>query len=1166
MRASDERRNGRERRGNQEPDHDDNSQQPAPNVLPEQQTTTKAGKPRQRIAWTTKMNEDIMHCYYTATKLDTLKTGYRTDFHRLFIQLYPQYEHKITAQRVSDQKRAIMTNKLLTDVNIENIKQEVANKIASIHNNNIEQNITQNPNNNNQINDLIDQNNNEEQSPNRNTNRAEITNNPNNDMIAKTLNEINTNLIKWEGVNPVSRPRIPKLIFKKDSIKYIETINNTILPTMLNYNSTIENIHTYIYVAAITTTILNNQHPITQNNKIFNSGKHKWQIRIENKVNEFRRNLGRLTQYKNGNRSKNIIKHINVLQQKNNKPLDEIIDTHKQKLKVYAARLTRYKESNQRRTDNKLFTNNQKTFYKKLASKEDLQIIPPTKEQITNYWKNIWSIPTQHNESATWIRQEEHRQKDLQPQHNIALSTEELTNIINKTHNWKCPGIDNVQNFWYKKFTSTHHHLALAINKIIDQPQTLPEFLTIGKTYIKPKNNETTNPSNYRPITCLPTLYKIITSTISSKIETHLTQQNVITDEQKGCKKNSQGCKEQLIIDTTIMKQATSKQRNLHSCYIDYQKAFDSVPHSWLIKVLQIYKIHPKLINFLQNTMNKWKTQINLITSSETIRTEQIDIKKGIFQGDSLSALWFCLCLNPLSNTLNNTRYGYNIIHEKTTKHTINHLLYMDDIKLYASTQTHLKALLKITEQITNDIKMSFGISKCKAQHIEKGKWTDTLTETLNDQILENMEEHETYKYLGFQQSTKIDHTSIKNHLSLQYKKRLNQILKTQLNSKNLCKAINTYAIPILTYSFGIINWTKTDIDNLERTTRRQLTKHRKLHPNSCTQRLTIPRLQGGRGFIDIQNLHNSQISTLRQFFHTHTSDLHKAIVLADKHYTPLNLQNTEITITQTTVDEKKTIWAQKQLHGKHLHLMEDPNIDKMNSYTWLQRGELHPETEGFIIAVQDQVILTKNYQKYIIKDPSITNDKCRRCQIHPETIDHITAGCQILAGTEYTLRHNIVAKIIHQEIANNQHLQENKDPYYKYIPSNILDNEEHTLYWDTTIHTDKTVISNRPDITLINKINKITYFIEISTPNDTNIHRKYVEKIEKYSELTQEIKRIWKQKNVKTIPFVISATGILHKTFIKNLKELNINPIIHHKIQKAVILKTCNIIRKTLT
>ncbi|XP_054746051.1 myb-like protein D [Anastrepha obliqua] len=299
MRASDERRNGRERRGNQEPDHDDNSQQPAPNVLPEQQTTTKAGKPRQRIAWTTKMNEDIMHCYYTATKLDTLKTGYRTDFHRLFIQLYPQYEHKITAQRVSDQKRAIMTNKLLTDVNIENIKEEVANKIASIHNNNIEQNITQNPNNNNQINDLIDQNNNEEQSPNRNTNRAEITNNPNNDMIAKTLNEINTNLIKWESVNPVSRPRIPKLIFKKDTIKYIETINNTILPTMLNHNSTIENIHTYIYVAAITTTILNNQQPITQNNKIFNSGKHKWQIRIENKVNEFRRNLGRLTQYKN---------------------------------------------------------------------------------------------------------------------------------------------------------------------------------------------------------------------------------------------------------------------------------------------------------------------------------------------------------------------------------------------------------------------------------------------------------------------------------------------------------------------------------------------------------------------------------------------------------------------------------------------------------------------------------------------------------------------------------------------------------------------------------------------------------------------------------------------------------------------------------------------------
>ena len=90
----------------------------------------------------------------------------------------------------------------------------------------------------------------------------------------------------------------------------------------------------------------------------------------------------------------------------------------------------------------------------------------------------------------------------------------------------------------------------------------------------------------------------------------------------------------------------------------------------------------------------------------------------------------------------------------------------MDDIKLYAASQTKLNSLFKITEQFTRDIRMEFGISKCKAQHITRGKWVESETEiTLNDEILQNMQNNETYKYLGFQQSTKLDHTTIKHSL-----------------------------------------------------------------------------------------------------------------------------------------------------------------------------------------------------------------------------------------------------------------------------------------------------------------------------------------------------------------------------------------------------------------
>ncbi|VEN60492.1 unnamed protein product [Callosobruchus maculatus] len=61
----------------------------------------------------------------------------------------------------------------------------------------------------------------------------------------------------------------------------------------------------------------------------------------------------------------------------------------------------------------------------------------------------------------------------------------------------------------------------------------LPKFLTQGITYIKAKNADTKNPANYGPITCLPTLYKIITATIGKSIEQHLNQNNILTEEQK---------------------------------------------------------------------------------------------------------------------------------------------------------------------------------------------------------------------------------------------------------------------------------------------------------------------------------------------------------------------------------------------------------------------------------------------------------------------------------------------------------------------------------------------------------------------------------------------------------------------------------------------------------
>jgi hypothetical protein len=158
---------------------------------------------------------------------------------------------------------------------------------------------------------------------------------------------------------------------------------------------------------------------------------------------------------------------------------------------------------------------------------------------------------------------------------------------------------------------------------------------------------------------------------------------------------------------------------------------------------------------------------------------------------------------------------------------------------------------------------MNFGIDKCKICSIEKGKLTKHEGFQLaSEQIIQGMNTNERYKYLGFIQTPIIDHHTIKSTIIQKYKARLTQLLKTNLNGRNMT-AINTYTMPLITYTFGIIKWTNTDLNNLNALTRTTCTKFQKHHQHTAVERFTLPR-KGGRGCIDILNAHHKQIENLR--------------------------------------------------------------------------------------------------------------------------------------------------------------------------------------------------------------------------------------------------------------------------------------------------------------
>lgn len=1113
--------------------------------------TTQEGRCRKRLRWTNEMNEYLYRSYLTITKMETTETPYSAELYNKMTNKFAELRNK-TLQNILDQRRQLFIKNRLSPEQINKIRHEVSVEL------NLANEITA------QTQDDINQD-------------DETLTTKRNDINEELYNLFEINSLKYNGMEITKKPMLPKLIYKKNIHTVIANVND-ILREKLTAHISLTEIISLIYNAAATILEKNGQKIVHVSNPQAKS-KHlpAWERRLQNKILDLRGKIAILTQVLKNNPSKKVQAKaksiINTYQDKDNHSILEINDLLKQHLAARVHRLKRYKESNLRKSQNHIFNSSQRAFYKSLNTPTNRanSETTPDAQSMKTFWKNIWSNTTQHNANATWIKDEKKHTSKVPVMLIDRIDLKDVQDAIKRTSNWKSPGCDKIQNFWIKKLTSTHEHFADAFTNILKHPAETPDFLTQGITYLLPKTEtESPNPANYRPITCLSTTYKLLTSILSTKIYKHLEANSLIAEEQKGCRKGSQGCKEQLIADSVITEDARKSKKDLYIAYIDYKKAFDSIPHSWLQEVLSIYKINTQIITLLQKLMEKWETCLVL----RNIRTTPISIKRGIFQGDSLSALWFCLALNPISNILNKSNNGYKLT---GSNNRLTHLIYMDDIKLVADSKTNISRLLKQTERFSNDINMEFGIEKCRINGLKRGKWEqqedhklreDTGSKSIQPAI-RSMDKHELYKYLGFEQGFKIAHSQIKQQLTEKLCERTKRILKSKLSAINKAKAVNTYAAPVVTFSFGIVRWTTTDLEDLNRKIRVLYTKHRDHHPRSSIERFHLPRTHGGRGVIDFVNAHYNQINNLRKFFETKSSNssFHSSISKADINYTPLNLNNNNydalqlIKTTHTKIEE----WGRKELHGRHIALLKQPHIDFLSSNSWLQYGNIFSETEGFMVAIQDQVIPTRNYKKFILKDLSIQTDKCRLCMSSTENTEHLISGCKVLAPKEYTIRHDNVARILHQQLAKRLEGTGIDQPYYKYTPFNVINTHKGKLYWNRPIITDRTVTHNRPDIVYQEFDTKTTYLIDVAIPAPHNIVRKHAEKVEKYIALAQEIKDMWHAEKCVVVPIIIGATGEIPSTLHTSISTLKLPKTLFIELQKVVILETCSIVRKVL-
>lgn len=978
-------------------------------------------------------------------------------------------------------------------------------------------------------------------------------------------------LMKFSGLTLENRPKIPRMQHNKRLLNSVKLLNS-VLPRHLTGIETLSDLVDIVYAGAVTVSEAQGYQVGDDNSRCFNSSP-PWKRRLENKIVQFRKKIGTFHTYlATPHPSTKVMKSVKKLASefriKRRDPLfkDKITllnDTLKQKIKALGNRIRRYNEKEKRNKNNRMFHQNQKRFFRDLEQKgvsQDVNLEPGVAEE---YWSGVWSESVEHNEQMSWIKEAESGIPQVQMDE-VEITVSDIEEVLKGTNNWATPGCDKLHNYWWKHFTNIHGVLSSILKKSLTDPLSLPPYLTQGLTYLIPKAGDLQNPNNYRPITCLPAVYKILTAVITKHINKDLRTNNLMAPEQDGGRIITKSSKELLIVDYIVTKQARKKLRNISVAWIDYRKAFDSVRHSWLLKVLKMHGVHEQVISLLRFLMQTWRTSLLMRAGDEMKESRSIKINRGVFQGDTLSAIWFCMAINPLSALLRNTEYGYVIDKQRNIR--INHSLYIDDLKLYGANFEQIRRLLEIVSLFSDSIGMSFGVDKCATLEVRRGKIRNTsLVTTLMNQItIPSLDVDDSYKYLGIKQALDIKTSEMKELYRKKVLGRVNMLLRSKLNSRSLFTAINIWAIPTVAYSFGIITWSTTDLQEMDRAIRCMLTKHGVHHPHSSTIRLYLPRHQGGRGLLSLEKIHQENITTLRNYFLKKNSPFFRAIQKADQDISALRLSGSYPQSVDRTIEDLIEEWCSKALHGRYPACLKKENINKKESLTYLTAGYLFPETEGRLMAIQDQVIPIRMYQKNIAK-LDVPSDRCRKCSQAPETLQHVTSSCPILAPRDYLERHNSMAKIYHQQIALKLGLIRENLPTHIYVPKPLLQNARYKLYWDCTLVTDRAVMHNRPDIALFDTEQKTCILIEFTIPADDNITKAYTEKITKYGDLAFQLRELHNLRTISIFPMIISVNGLVETHLLENTKRLCLEPDVISASQKQVILSTTRIVRKFL-
>ena len=251
----------------------------------------------------------------------------------------------------------------------------------------------------------------------------------------------------------------------------------------------------------------------------------------------------------------------------------------------------------------------------------------------------------------------------------------------------KSPGLDDSPPQLLKDCsTSITEPLTFVINLSLSTG-IVPTIWKTGKITPIHKSGTTDTPDNYRPISVLPTLSKILEQAVHSRLIEYLESNRLLNPEQFGYrKKRSTKLASTLFIDD--IRRSLDSGQMVGAVFLDLTKASDLIGHNVLLDKLYCYGISGGELDWFTDYLFNRKQLANLNNNISDYHS----IKQGVPQGSILGPLLFLIFFNDITEQINHTKI----------------IMYADDTVIYFASKNITTIKYHLNEDIDQISKYFF--------------------------------------------------------------------------------------------------------------------------------------------------------------------------------------------------------------------------------------------------------------------------------------------------------------------------------------------------------------------------------------------------------------------------------------------------------------------------